>query len=81
MEKPGTKRALSVNNELKKSIGYKSVFLPEDCRPYRKRQFGELQPMHEIAKQLDLAFTRLYKEGYDVAVVRLFGGVLGNTPK
>lgn len=28
--------------------------------------------MHEIAKQLDLAFTRLYKEGYDVAVVRLF---------
>lgn len=27
--------------------------------------------MHEIAKQLDLAFTRLYKEGYDVAVVRL----------
>ena len=37
--------------------------------------------MHEIAKQLDLAFTRLYKEGYDVAVVRLFGGVLGNTPK
>lgn len=47
----------------------KQLEKPEDCRPYRKRPFGELQPMHEIAKQLDLAFTRLYKEGYDVAVV------------
>ena len=27
--------------------------------------------MKDIAKQLDLAFTRLYKEKYDVAVVRL----------
>ena len=31
--------------------------------------------MHEIAKQLDLAFTRLYKEGYDVAVVRFLKGL------
>ena len=37
--------------------------------------------MHEIAKQLDLAFTRLYKEGYDVAVVRLFSCSKKNASK
>ena len=45
----------------------KQLERPEDCITYERQG---VQMKADIAKQLDTGFTRLYKEDYDLAIVR-----------